>query len=538
MADANGPSLPVTRENNKTALICYMAAVVLGSATTLWLALSRGQDFNWDQQNYHLGVAFLLEHGTFWSSIAPVGSQSYLNPYVIQAEFWAMNWLSPKIFTASLASIQSLAFVFSGIICAIIVRPVSDKKNLILGLLGFVLCLAAPMSLSEIGTTFTDIATSVLVLAAYAALLADAEERNPHLMLPVLAGSLLGAATALKLTNGVFAVAAVGFAIGGQMSSARRLRQISLVYGATVLGFLVVGGWWYGTLWRHFGNPFFPYFNGIFRSPGAGLTELRDTRFLAKSVLDIWRYPLYWLVGGAADPKLGSPSSELPFIDGRWVVAIFGITVLLVSSLVSRSRARILLRTPAAGLLFAFLIGYILWLFAFGIHRYLIPLDILCGAVILLLVGFLPSYPLKIGIMASLVAAVLFVMQIPNWGHRPWAQQWQPDSHEIVHLPPRSLVFMTDRPSLMVALSLPGDTRYAEIMGVPDLSASNDTRLTRQLRRELTLPTTLEEEDQGVLSDHAAQILEGYGLRATNSCSALISAGRRFRICRVRPVGK
>jgi hypothetical protein len=255
--------------------VLYYTAVISGAiVVTIWYAVARGQDFNWDQQNYHIGIAFLQVHGTFWDSIAPAGIQSYFNPYVQHAQFFAMRHLSPICFVLLLAVLQSLAFMLAGLICADIARPADGWKALLLGLSGFALCVMAPMSLTEAGTTCIELVTSVPVLAAYAVLLA----RGRWLGLSSsgsLAGALLGIATALKLTNGVFALGVVGFALAGPDSPRQRLGWALMCAAAAMLGFIAVGGSWHLGLWERFGNPFFPFYNNIFHSPDFDLTALR-----------------------------------------------------------------------------------------------------------------------------------------------------------------------------------------------------------------------------------------------------------------------
>jgi hypothetical protein len=85
-------------------------------------------------------------------------------------------------------------------------------------LLGNAACLAAsvvlaafgPLPLSEVGTSFADIALSLPIIAALI-LMASSDEPRPGLH--ILAGVLIGASVALKLTNVVFAFGLVAAAI-------------------------------------------------------------------------------------------------------------------------------------------------------------------------------------------------------------------------------------------------------------------------------------------------------------------------------------
>jgi hypothetical protein len=544
--------------------LLYSAAVIfIAVVVTVWYAVARGQDFNWDQQNYHIGIPFLLAHGTFWESIEPAGIQSYLNPYVLQAQFFAMQHLSAIFFAVLLAMLQSAAFMMAGLICADIAPPTLGWKVLPLTLFGFALCLMAPMSLSEAGTTLIDLVTAVPVLAAYAVLLTRGRWLG-FCSSGSLAGVLLGVATALKLTNGLFALGVAGFALAGRDSPRQRLGWALMCAIAAMLAFVVVGGSWQLGLWERFGNPFFPYYNNIFHSPDFDLTALRDERFPAHSVFDIWRYPLYWLLGGrpipgswlyplfywllgGVGPRLGiaTPSSELAFSDARWVVAVGGGTLFLAALLIFRRWRNCRLAEPATGLFFAFTLDYLAWIAQFGYTRYLLPLEILCGAIILYLASLVVPYSLRFSLLLAMTVLSWRILFVPDWGHLPWRPYWQavnPMPHDFGG---PAIVFLTRKPSSFVAASLPSDARYVGIYGVEiygdfvykgfNMLASNNTNLTRQLKRELepTPNVLLKEIDEGTPPSDSIAILASYGLKVTNQCEILRIANENFRICDV-----
>jgi hypothetical protein len=520
------------------------AALVIAASlgVTIWYATARGQDFNWDQRNYHIGVPFLLAHGTFWDSVAPAGIQSYFNPYVIEIQFFAMRHLSAISFAVTLAVFQSLAFMIAGLISAEVAYLTGGSQATALGLLGFALSLLAPVPLSEAGTTFIDLVTAVPVLGAYSLLLS----RGHRLSLPtsaVLAGVLLGAATALKLTNGVFALGAVGFALAGSESLSQRIVWLLACGGAAIVAFTAVAGPWCVGVWEHFHNPIFPYFNNIFLSPDNPPVAFRDQTFLPHSFLAIWIYPLYWvlphrlywLLGGSPASGWGSPSCELFFRDARWIAAICGIMLFLAALPIFRRWAHARLNDPATGLLFAFIIGYIVWLFEFGIQRYAAPLDILCGAALLALLMPLPTKGLKLGLLFAMVLGSWRMMVLPYFERLPWQSYWQSVNPQRLHFDGPTIVFLTFKPSLFIAASLPPDTHYVGVAGDFDLRASNNTVLTRQLKYELTSPVQfkLKEADPGSVSPISGAILASYDLSVTNRCRPLQVADETFRICDV-----
>ena len=528
-------------------LLHATVVIVIALAAAIWQTVIRGQDFNWDRQNYHVGIPFLLNNRTFWKSIAPAGIQSYFNPYVFELQFFALRHLSAICFAVTLAVVQSFAFLIAGLMSAQIAqytdapypRPTGPSlagawQATGLAVLGFLLSLLAPVALSELGTTYIDLITAVPVLAAYALLLTRGRWIGLFAS-AALAGVLLGTATAFKLTNGVFAFGAVGFAFTGPESWRRRIAWLSLCGGSAAVAFAAIAGPWMVGLGLRFGNPVFPYYNNIFRSPDYPPVGLSDTRFLPHSILAIWHYPLYWLLGGSPTPGLASPSSEVAFRDARWVFAVFGTTLFLLRLLVSPRWARVRLAAPPTGVIFAFAIGYVAWLFEFGVQRYATSLDILCGLVLLALVMTLRSTRWRVGILLGVLLFAWPLMRVPNWGRLPWRPYWQAFDTTPIHFDGASIVFLAVKPSLFIAASLSPDTRYVGINGDFDLRAGNDTTLTRQLKRELSSPHhfQLKEVDAGTLQPVSAAILASYGLVVTDRCQPLHVAGKNFRICEV-----
>lgn len=538
----------IARPNDKLtsgrAIRGLRAAVVIAASlgVTIWYATARGQDFNWDQRNYHIGVPFLLAHGMFWDSIAPAGIQSYLNPYVMEIQFFAMQHLSAITFAVTLAVFQSLAFMIAGLISAEVAYSAGGSQAIVLGLLGFTLSLLAPMPLSEAGSTYIDLVTAVPVLGAYALLLT----RGHRLSLVTsaeLAGVLLGAAAAVKLTNGIFAVGAVGFALAGPESLRRRIAWLLACGGAAIVSFTAVGAPWCIEVWEHFRNPLFPFFNNIFLSPEYPPVGFRFRDFLPHSFFGIWVYPLYWalphrlywLLGGSPTSGWGSPSNYLFFRDTRWIAAIYGITLFLAALPISHRWARARLNDPVTGLLFAFIIGYVVWLFEFGYQRYAATLDILSGAVLLALLMPIPRKGLKFGLLFAMALGSWGLMVLPYEEHLPWRSYWQSINPRCLHFDGPTIVFLTFKPSLFIAASLPPNTRYVDLSGEFDLLASKDTVLTRQLKQELISPVQfkLKEVDPGSVSPMSGATLATYHLSVTNRCRPLQIADEIFRLCDV-----
>ncbi len=508
---------------------CVVAAI----ATTLVFAFRRGQDVNWDQLNYHLIVPFLFLHGTFWDSIAPAGIQSYLNPLVLVPQYIVIRLLPPLAAVTAIDVAQAMAFVIAGRICLRIAGPDPGEGGYASAFLGFVLCLLSPMALSEAGTTIVDLITAVPVLLAYLLLLTRDDVAAPRHAC-VAAGVLLGLAAGLKVTNMVFALGAPAFFLTGTAPTRRRVIGLAQLALGGVLGFLVIAGWWHLALWRRFGNPVFPYFNNVFHSPDFPPVENRDRNFETHSPWAMLSYPYYWLVGGSTTPIRLSPASETDPKDARFAFALAGALAVSAIALFSRKRRFAPLARPETGLLLACAIDYPVWLYAFGIHRYMIPLEILCGTVVLVLADWIATGLWRARLLLVLVILEVARLHVGMWQRLPWQDHWRTIAAEPLALPGKPLIFLTFAPSAFLALSLPAQARYVDF-GCGEINLCGpETTLTRQLRADLSevppyslyavIPNGRPPRTVG---------FEAYGLHLGTQCRELPLAAKVYLICDV-----
>ena len=171
-------------------------------------------------------------------------------------------------------------------------------------------------------------------------------------------------------------VFAVGAAAAVLLSVSPALALGCLALGGAI-GSAVTGGAWSLMLWREFGNPIFPLFNGFFPSPELQDSNILDRQFIPRGMLDALAYPFYWLAG---DPR----SSEYYFRDARFAVLMLAIPVAIVARL--KAASSIFTRRDFQFLIF-FAVSYAAWLGLFAIQRYAVALELMCGpALVVLLV--------------------------------------------------------------------------------------------------------------------------------------------------------
>jgi len=165
----------------------------------------------------------------------------------------------------------------------------------------------------------------------------------------------------------------------------------------------------------------------------------------------------------------------------------------------------------------------------------MIPLEILCGALVLVLANWLTTGHWRGRLLLVLVILTLARVHVAGWQRLPWRDHWRSIAAAPLTLEGKPLVFLTFAPSAFVALNLPPDARYVgPICGELDLCA-RDSGLTRQLRRELAEvpPYSLYAVVPDGPSAPDVAGLAAYGLRLGAQCRRLAVAEKVFRICDV-----
>ena len=95
--------------------------------------------------------------------------------------------------------------------------------------------------------------------------------------------------------------------------------------GAGLLaGFALTGGYSAYTLWSKYGNPVFPFYNGIFESPWYPTVNFSDSRFVLRSLLQAALYPFRALI------PWRHPGAEVTYRDARYAVVILLAVVALI----------------------------------------------------------------------------------------------------------------------------------------------------------------------------------------------------------------
>ena len=449
------------------------------------LALILGQDANWDLRNYHLYNPFAFLHNRIDFDMVPAQVANFYNPLMHIPFYGAVMVLPPMVTGFLLGAIQGLNFPLLAGIASCVMDERQEHPPWRSYLAAFIGLLGAG-TLAELGTTFGDNLISLPLFAAMWLLLANHDrlqrETISRLWLPVAAAGLLtGMAAGLKQPSAIFAVGWCAAVLAVPTTLTRRV-VLAFCFGIGVLtGIAVTGGFWMHELWTHYGNPLFPYFNDLFRSPMGAAAHYRDTHYLPPSLAEAVFLPFLMV----ANPfRVG----EIAFRDLRFVLLILALilTALFALRRTTHSPQSSLTRHKGFFLLIAMTVSYLAWLKMFAIYRYLLPLEMLAPLALWLLID---RFPLKIPARKAAVLACLLLWLVTlkpgTWGRVPWSSDYFGVHPPPLTDPANTMVLMTGvEPFSYVIPFFPEPVRFIRIESYftgPSETSNGFDRRMRQL---------------------------------------------------------
>ena len=256
----------------------HRARLALAGAIYTWFI---GEDVNWDWQNYHEYNVWAVINGRYGVDALPAGFQTYFNPAVYFPVYYLRHLLPLPYGLMIMGAVHGLNLLLIYFLVRVLLREAATASAIGASIL---IAAVGPMTLSEVGTSFSDILTALPILAGCVLILsADRSHHGRY----VLAGLLIGAAVGLKLTNVVYALGAAAAVL-----AASRPLQATLCLGVGgAVGALATGGAWGLMLWREMGNPIFPLFNAVFQSPELVPMNIMDWQFLPRGSWTPWPIP-------------------------------------------------------------------------------------------------------------------------------------------------------------------------------------------------------------------------------------------------------
>jgi hypothetical protein len=518
--DASGAAVPYRWH-------VYLVSVALALTCNYVL----GKDMAWDTLNYHLYLGFSAINNRFGQDYFAAGPLGYLNPYAY-VPFYAMvrAGLPALAICSVLAAVHSIILWLSFEL-GVAVCPSRDvRTRTFAGGCAVALAFMNPILMQQMGSCFADITTAELALGGW--LLLAGAVRVPRISQVLCAGLILGAASALKLSNALAAISAMAMLAMLPLDWRRKIRH-GFLYGISLgIGFAIVAAPWSYRLANIFGNPMFPMFNSIFRSPEFSTESTGSAnRFIPESLGDaLWR-PVAMI-----DP-VRMVHEELSAPDLRYAILLILVLALFLGWSWRRlgksppppSGAQLSQSTRVFVALGCGLSVYwILWLIVSGNSRYVLTMSCVASAVMVgVLFRLFESRP---GVR-NYILAIIFVGQAfqlcmgaeYRWNGVPWGGRWFDVSiPEKLKTEPTLYLTLSMQSNSFLAPFLAKDSGLVNVWGdyTLDPESANGARVKELIRKFApNLRVAFVTSKPYINGGHPApspevdDALQGYGLR-------------------------
>lgn len=423
----------------------------------------KGQDINWDQQNYHLYSIYAILHGKMSENIIPSQLQTWTNPFGNVIQYFIVMTFHPLIASIILAAISSISVSLIYFITKTMIDNCnnnSTKNSVFISILSAICAFFSPLFISEIGTTFSDYLGNIFILLSILLVW----KKGFSIASYFFAGALLGVAMDIKLTNAIFVFGWVAAIIAVETKNA--IRPLVASGAGAVATYLPIGGAWNIYVYHLFKNPLFPLYNHVFKSDSYPALSMLDQRFKPKSFAEALEYFPKWALGE-------HPTNELYFRDSRFLIALI-VVVLSAPCMAAFYCNR---KEHTSGFVFekkrslfilAFsILSFIAWLNLFGIERYAILLEQLAPIVILISLSLLcASQRTFVSAAVMSVALIVGTTSPPSWGRAKFAGDWGAVATPTALLRPNTMfVMLTGEPMSYVIPYLPTTDIFIRIEG-------------------------------------------------------------------------
>ena len=334
---------------------------------SMWLKNDNVYDF----QNYHYYNAFAFLNNRLNYDIVPATVNGFFNPLLDLPLYFLVDWFND--YPVIIFGIQGLWFglllilVFK--ICSLMF-DFSRPENLIYFIFVALFITTGRAIMPQIGSSTNEIAINAIDLWGLYLLFKMLKfPKNQTTNTFIAAGFIIGCALGLKPTSVCPALVSGIMLICCADKIKNPIKNISIYALCGFLGFMLIHGWFMWQYWQLYGNPFFPFLNGIFHSPYMDNFNYTDNKW----VLPFWQTllaPYIWYFDTEFEPEGMLGYQFLVYCTINYVFLLY----LILSRKLNKFRSKnILLFAISIFLFFSFLF----WQQLFAIMRYLGIIEVL-----------------------------------------------------------------------------------------------------------------------------------------------------------------
>ena len=442
-----------------------------------WRATA-GRVWTMDALHYHLYVAHAWWGNRLPEELFAAGPQSYLNPLPHLPFYVAyLTGTHSLIVALSMALLHSInLWLLHFIACRLI--PPTDRMRRLAVVCSVLLGALSPGFMFEVGSSYTDVIVSIPTLGALLLLLTwlPRSLTSPPDWRPLYAAGLLaGIAMGLKPTSLVFCATLLLTLI---LLAGRRPWSVAWRGALTgIAGLALSGGPHAWMLWKAFGNPAFPLFNGFFRSPWFPAVDVVSDRFRPANLEAALHFPLDM----ANSFKRVSFEGQVVDIRPMWLLGLAVCTMLILLVKRFRTTQTNMPRRDEKKLFWLCLALFMpAWIFSSGNIRYAIEPLLLLGPAIALLalhwVGKRHIWALLAVLLPlfgqTVLATTVNAMTLPGFNGKAWRFALLDASSLPEPLSRTPTYYLSLQPLSVASLAplFPSGSRFLNLIGASTLS--------------------------------------------------------------------
>ncbi len=465
-----------------------------------------GSDYNWDLLNYHLNNPTneqpLVLH--------PAGIQSFF-PTLLDRILLPIHTYVPSPVGGL---IMLLPFLANYLIIRHLFIGNLFHKNLMFPNSLSLVSIMPSMALSQINNSMGDLVVTPFALFSVYFILIGIERKD--LKTFFVSGFCFGLLISLKLSFAYFIATA-----GLLMLVLWILRKISLaIFSVWLVGILTsyipLSISHSLRLFREFNNPYFPFFNAIFKSPNFDEVNIRDDRFGIKGVWDYLKIP----IDLASNVNAGT--AELTFRDPRLLLFLIMLIIGILSLSWNGMNARNIIKIDQLGFLTFFLVSaYLIWGKYVGISRYLIPVEIMGLVCSMAFLSRQFTYLRLERVLLPLLTIVLLIgtsmtTSSVNWGHSSKSSKTIPFTKNAYTLStnPNAAYLVADAP--LAFMKYESKFNSTQLWFGPSFNSYDNLQ-----QREILTSKEIYALSYGQDKEALNKVLSNYDLKTTNLCKAI-----------------
>ncbi|MDO8954058.1 MAG: hypothetical protein Q7V63_04325 [Gammaproteobacteria bacterium] len=509
-------------------IVCVLSSGLL----SYWHGLGTG----WDFLDYHYYNGYAFIHQRLGFDLAPAGNWTYYNPLLDSLNYLLISSLPAKLCTFIMGAMCGFIGFFLYKISDLLFH--SSDKRWVYVIFSCLIGLTAATIWPGLGSIMNDIqSASFVMLALYLVLKYFRCKAQYAKIFIFVAGLCNGLAPALKLTNSAYTISLLAIACLYCIKDRRLMIALSLLVAGTLLAFLLVEGFWMWSLWKHFANPFFPYFNAVFHSPYFADTNLQaDPRWGAHSLMGAIR--LIFIL-----TQVNHQVSDWWIRDWRFAAVFIGGLLAGLAALINCLRS---IKSTAPNeklmvLLQFWALAYLIWAFELGNYRFAAPLELLSGPLIVGLYARLSAgFNWQNFGLCILTACIVSQTVYPRFNYSPYQGGAYVSVSKLPKLPANSMIIMTAPLQSFLLPFFPASIRFVNPNAFLSSRSGYDLSKKAMFSEHGPIYILLGDYDtdqQVYWPNWSAKTLAIYRLKVSGPCQSFTSSVAwrgPFRLCPVK----